>query len=76
MARGDANWSVEGYTHQHSTIGNNKVVYNVKTTGDRWFPTAYDNAFNTNTGHNDKLNDYGVEDVVTVANACPGSPGC
>ena len=75
MARGDSSWSVEGYNHEHSTVGNNKVVYNVNTAGDRWFITGYNQHVNNST-HNDEVNEYGVEDVVSVANACPGSPGC
>ena len=75
MARGDATWSVEGYNHAHSTVGNDKVVYNVNTAGDRWFINGYNQNLNNST-LNDKLNDYGVEDVQSPANACPGSPGC
>tara|TARA_R100000781_G_scaffold36134_1_gene25661 strand:- start:101 stop:325 length:225 start_codon:yes stop_codon:yes gene_type:complete len=74
MARGDASWSVEGYNHAHG-VGNNNVVYNVETAGDRWFIHGYNQNLNNST-LNDKLNDYGVESVVSVANACPGSPGC
>ena len=75
MARGDGTHGNVGYDHENSLVGNNKVVYNVNTAGDRWFITGYNQHVNNST-HNDEVNEYGVESVVAVANACPGSPGC
>tara|TARA_R100000742_G_C4262170_1_gene79981 strand:- start:131 stop:358 length:228 start_codon:yes stop_codon:yes gene_type:complete len=75
MARGDGDHDYIGYDHENSLVGNNKVVYNVETSGDRWFRTGYNQHVN-NTTHADAVNEYGVESVVSVANACPGSPGC
>jgi len=75
MARGDGTHGNVGYDHENSLIGNNQVIYNVNTTGDRWFTNGYNQNLNNST-LNDKLNDYGVEDVQSPANACPGSPGC
>ena len=75
MARGDGTHGNVGYDHENSLIVNDKVVYNVETAGDRWFIHGYNQNLNNST-LNDKLNDYGVESVVSVANACPGSPGC
>ena len=75
MARGDGTHGNVGYDHENSLIGNNNVVYNVNTAGDRWFINGYNQNLNNST-LNYKLNDYGVEDVQSPANACPGSPGC
>ena len=39
------------------------TIYYVKTTGDRWFPTAYDSNFATNTGHNAVVSPSGAQAV-------------